>query len=67
MPSGEWKTIRIPFEEFDGHGPGATEQPFDAARLKRAGILAIGKETDVVLGVSGFRFYSKEEPISTPE
>lgn len=61
VPSDEWKTIRIPFEKFKGHGPGAVDHPFDYAHLTRAGIVAIGKEMEnVCLGVSGFRFYKEK-------
>ena len=53
----EWCTIRLPWERFRGHGPGATEHPFDPACLVRAGIVAIGREMDVELGIAGLRFY----------
>jgi len=54
---GEWETVRIPWNSFEGHGPGAVENEFDTSRLKRAGVVSIGKETEVELGVSGFRFF----------
>nr|WP_147111591.1 CIA30 family protein [Tateyamaria sp. syn59] len=50
----EWTTIRIPFTEFEAH---RTEASFDPARLRRVGILAIGREMQADVAVSGVRFY----------
>jgi len=55
---GEWYTIRIPWSDFIGHGPGSSETPFEESELRRIGILAIGKEMEVFLAVSDVRFYS---------
>jgi len=60
VPKNDWATVRIPWSEFKGHGPGARDAPFDSSHLVRAGIVAIGREMDVTLGVSSFRFYKKE-------
>jgi hypothetical protein len=57
---GKWKTIRIPFRNFCGHGPGAADKAFDARTLVRTGIVAIGRDMTVTLGVSDFRFYRRE-------
>jgi len=57
---GVWQTIRVPWSQFQGHGPGAAETPFTPTRLIRAGIVAIGKEyPSLVLGISGLRFYKQ--------
>ncbi len=56
---GDWETVRIPFDDFVGHGPGSSEIPFDPKELRRLGIVAIGKQMDVYLAVSGVRFYKK--------
>ena len=55
---GEWYTIRLPWSEFEGYGPGSSETSFSETTLRRIGILAIGKEMEVFLAVSGVRFYS---------
>ena len=57
-PVDQWDTVRIPWDRFSGHGPGASETAFDTSSLKRAGIVAIGQEMKVVLAVAGFRFYN---------
>ena len=59
-PVDQWATVRVPFDEFKGHGPGATENPFDTSALRRIGVVAIGREMDVTLAVSGVRFYRKK-------
>jgi len=55
----EWVTIKIPFSDFVGHGPGASDLPLNVGALKRIGIVAIGREMEVFLSVSGLRFYKK--------
>ena len=52
-----WETVRIPFSEFVGYGPGSSEIPFDTSELGRLGIVAIGKQMDVFLAIAGVRFY----------
>jgi hypothetical protein len=51
----KWKTIFIPFTSFLGYGVAV---PLDISTLRRVGIVAIGREMDVFLGVGGVRFYS---------
>ena len=55
--NGEWQTIRLPFDSFEGYGPGSESTPFDPKELRRIGIVAIGKAMEVYLAVSGIRFY----------
>lgn len=57
VPCGEWATIRVPFSQLLGHGPGAAETPFNKSVLTRLGIVAIGKEMRVELALAGIRFY----------
>mmetsp|Transcript_23744 Transcript_23744/g.27464 ORF Transcript_23744/g.27464 Transcript_23744/m.27464 type:complete len:323 (-) Transcript_23744:165-1133(-) len=52
-----WETVKIPFSDFVGYGPGSSETPFDPSELRRLGIVAIGKAMEVYLAVSGVRFY----------
>lgn len=54
VASPEWSTQRIAFAEITPH---RTEARFDPARLRRIGILAIGRALDVDIAVSGIRFY----------
>ncbi|MBY5934223.1 CIA30 family protein [Tateyamaria omphalii] len=49
-----WTTIRIPFTAFEAH---RTDASFDPSRLRRIGILAIGREMQADIAVSGVRFY----------
>ena len=58
LPVDTWTTIRLPWSEFVGYGPGCESTPFDASSLGRIGLVAIGKEMDVFLGLGGLRFYS---------
>lgn len=58
IPKSKWKTVRLPWSEFEGYGPGCDSTPFEASALRRIGIVAIGKEGDVCLGVAGLRFYN---------
>jgi hypothetical protein len=55
---GEWKTVRLPWSRFEGKGPGAENKGLDATTLRRIGIVAIGREMEVSIGVGGVKFYS---------
>lgn len=50
-----WTTLRVPFGKFEKH---RTDAAFDPARLRRVGILAIGREFDADISVRAFRFYA---------
>eukprot|EP00815_Leptocylindrus_aporus_P001525 CAMPEP_0116057540 /NCGR_PEP_ID=MMETSP0322-20121206/4668_1 /TAXON_ID=163516 /ORGANISM="Leptocylindrus danicus var. apora, Strain B651" /LENGTH=289 /DNA_ID=CAMNT_0003541563 /DNA_START=180 /DNA_END=1049 /DNA_ORIENTATION=- len=52
-----WKTIRLPWSCFVGYGPGASEIEFDNSTLRRLGIVAIGREMEVMLAVASVSFY----------
>lgn len=48
-----WRTIHLPFDSFDAY---RTSKPLDLSRLKRIGIVAIGREfsADLCIGRLGF-------------
>jgi|AntRauTorckE5430_2_1112549.scaffolds.fasta_scaffold03661_6 hypothetical protein len=54
---GKWQTVRLPFKDFAGHGPGADESQFDRSELRRLSIVAIGKPMEVYFGVGKVAFY----------
>lgn len=49
-----WSTLRLPFADFEAH---KTDIPFDAAKLRRVGILAIGHEFTAEIAVASVRLY----------
>lgn len=53
-PTGAWETIRFAWDAFEAR---KTDAPFDSARLRRMGILAIGAEMEADIAVSGIRLY----------
>ena len=50
-----WKTIDLPFSGFLPH---RLEEPLDIARLRRIGLVAIGRVFHADLAVSEIRFYA---------
>lgn len=50
----EWRSIQLPFAHFMPH---RTEVMFDPAKLRRIGILAVGREFDADLSVSEVALY----------
>jgi hypothetical protein len=50
-----WTKVKIPFSSLVSH---RVEAVFDPTRLRRIGILAIGRERDACLAVSNIGFYS---------
>ncbi|GGX51853.1 hypothetical protein GCM10007385_20620 [Tateyamaria omphalii] len=50
----EWSTHKVPFDTFIAH---RTEARFDVRRLRRIGILAIGREMQADIAVSAVRLY----------
>lgn len=54
VPTGDWQTLRFAWDVFEAN---RTEVPFDPARLRRLGILAIGAEMEADIAVSELRFY----------
>ncbi len=53
-PTGDWQTVRFAWDAFEAN---RTDVPFDPARVRRLGILAIGAEMEADIAVSGIRFY----------
>ncbi|WP_297186401.1 CIA30 family protein [uncultured Porticoccus sp.] len=50
----EWQTVRLPFNDFVAH---RTETPLNLGKLKRIGLVAIGRAFEADLALSGLRFY----------
>ena len=51
----EWSTTRLDFSVFVPH---KTAIPLDVRRLRRIGVLGIGREYDADISVSGVRFFN---------
>ncbi|WP_415184654.1 CIA30 family protein [Phaeovulum sp.] len=49
-----WRSLRFPFSAFD---PNKTEAAFDPGRLRRIGVLAVGRAFEVDVSVAGLRLY----------
>ena len=49
----EWRTARLPFDQFV---PYRTDVPLDTRRLRRIGVVAIGRAFAPDLALSGLRF-----------
>jgi len=54
---GSWATVRLPWDAFEGYGPGPDVTPF-VPLIRRLGVVSIGKEKDVVLAVGQIGFYN---------
>lgn len=52
----DWTTLRFPFADFEPH---KTEAKFDPARLRRIGVLAIGREFEADVAVTAVRLYPR--------
>lgn len=50
-----WQTIRLPFGSFMPH---RTDAPLDLRRLRRVGLVAIGRAFSADLALGGIRFFS---------
>ena len=53
----KWRTVHLPFDHFVAH---RTDAPFDAQRLRRIGVVAIGRAFSVDLALGGLRFMQFE-------
>lgn len=59
-----WATVLLPFGDFAPH---RTDQPLNIARLRRIGIVAIGREFEADISIADIRFYAAaEEDGSSP-
>ena len=54
VASGTWQTRHLAFADFMPH---RTEAPLDTSRLRRLGLVAIGRSFRPDLSVGGLRFY----------
>lgn len=50
-----WQTIRLPFESFQ---PYRIDMPFDKWRLRRLGVVAIGREMQADVCIAGISLYA---------
>ena len=53
-PQAEWQTLQLPWAGFQVH---RTDAAFDAKRLRRIGVLAIGAEMKADIAVASVGFY----------
>lgn len=54
----EWTTVFLPFVGFEPH---RTERPLNLARLRRVGIVAIGRAFEADISIADIRFYAAAE------
>ena len=54
----EWRTARLPFDQFV---PYRTDVPLDTRRLRRIGVVAIGRAFAPDLALSGLRFMTSPQ------
>lgn len=52
--TGEWQTLRVPFDAFVPH---RTDVTLDTTRLRRFGVLAIGRVFEADVAVANIGFY----------
>lgn len=50
----EWRTVRLPFEGFEAH---RIDVPLDLSRLRRIGVVALGRAFEADLAIGGLRFH----------
>lgn len=53
--TGDWRSVHLPFDGFQAH---RIDLPLDLTRLKRIGLVAIGREFRADLAVADLRFYA---------
>lgn len=54
--TNDWQTVRIPFAELEAY---KTSQSFNANKIKRIGIVAIGREFQADLCMASVKFYAE--------
>ncbi len=52
--AAKWQTIQLPFDRFS---PYRTDIPLDIQRLRRIGVVAIGRAFEADLSLGGLRFF----------
>lgn len=55
---GQWTTVRLPWSEFEGYGPGCQSASFNEPLVSRLGVVAIGEPRDVTLAVAKVGLYN---------
>lgn len=55
--SGNWRRVRLP---FDGFSPHRIDEPLDLKRLKRIGLVAIGREFYADVSISRLAIYAPD-------
>jgi hypothetical protein len=61
----DWTPVKLPFADF---APYRIDRPFDPARLKRLGLVAIGREMSASLCVAEIGFYRDDAPdVAVPD
>ena len=55
VAASEWRTLRLPFEEFEAH---RIDAPLDTSTLRRIGIVAIGRAFHADVAIGGVRFHT---------
>ncbi len=56
----EWRTVRLPFDRFI---PYRTDTPLDTHRLRRVGVVAIGRARSCDLALGGLRFMTSPRSV----
>ncbi len=51
----DWHTVRLDFADFEAH---RLEAPLDLSKLRRIGLVAIGRAFDADLALAGVQFYA---------
>lgn len=54
-PVPEWRTIRLPFTDFTAH---RIDAPLDLSRLRRIGIVALGRSFEADIAIGRIRFFA---------
>jgi hypothetical protein len=55
LATSEWRTIRLPFASFEPH---RIDSPLDLMRLRRLGVVALGRDFTADIAIGGLRFYA---------
>ena len=59
--AAQWATIQLPFSRFAPH---RTELPLNMARLRRIGVVAIGRKFEADIAIADMRFYTAANAIA---
>lgn len=59
----QWRTVQLPFDHFVAH---RTDVPLDTRRLRRLGLVAIGRAFSADLSLGGLRFMRSPRVVKEP-